>query len=190
MRAKSARPVAVLALAAGVVFGATIASAHSSLVSSTPEDGAVLTEAPHEVVLEFDDELLPDFSQVAVIDEAENHYEDGEPGIAGTTLTQALTALPSGQYTISYRVGSGDGHPVTGAVVFTVDAPGADVAADEPAAQGDESAAADTSGDLDEDAAPLGTIAMAVVAVALVGAAGLLMARRRSADHGASPGGS
>jgi hypothetical protein len=176
--------VAVLALAAGVVFGATIAAAHSSLVSSTPEDGAVLTDAPHEVVLEFDDEFLPDFSQVAVIDVAENHYEDGEPEIAGTTLTQALTDLPSGQYTISYRVGSGDGHPVTGAVVFTVDAPGADVSAD------DDTAAADTSGD--SDGAPLGAIAMAVAAVVLIGAAGLLIARRRSADHdhGASPGGS
>ena len=182
MRARSAGPVALLALAVGTVFGVTTAAAHASLVSSTPEDGAALTDAPEEVVLQFDEELLADFSQVAVIDEAENHFEEGEPETAGDSLTQAVTDLPSGQYRITYRV-SGDGHPVTGVVAFTI----------EPTDAADTASIADpgAAGEPDGDGAPLGTIAMAVTAVVLVGAAGMLLARRRSAgdDQGASPDG-
>lgn len=193
MRRKAAGLGILAALAAGVALSATPASAHSSLIGSTPQDGAVLGEAPDEVVLEFDEEVQPDFSQVAVLDAEENHYEDGDPVSAGPTVTQAVTDLPSGEYSISYRVGSADGHPVTGVITFTVDLP-ADAAAagDEPATSketADQPAGAETTGPAASEAASGDTedeggtstesVVAAVAAVAVVGIVGVLLFRRR-----------
>jgi copper resistance protein C len=107
--------VAVLALT-----GAIPAAAHNELVGSTPPDGAIVAAAPREVVLEFDQPVQAQFSQVVVLDGVDGHHERGEPLIEGATITQGLGNLPPGVYRISYRVGSADGHPITGTLTFTV----------------------------------------------------------------------
>ncbi len=123
------RTLVLLTVAVAVVFSAVPAAAHARLVGSDPEDGASLDETPAEVVLEFSEPVQQDFAQVAVLDADEGHHESGEPVVAGSTVTQAVAALPGGEYRISYRVGSSDGHPVTGTLAFTVaaaDGSGAD----------------------------------------------------------------
>lgn len=179
------------ALAAGVVVSAGPAAAHSSLIGSTPEDGAVLAEAPSEVVLEFDEEVQPDFSQVAVLDAEENHFEDGDPESVGATVTQPVTELPAGDYRISFRVGSSDGHPVTGVVEFTVEE-GVDGAADEPVTDGESGEAGDTTdqaasgtGSKDEaaeenDGTLMATVVATMAVVGVVGIASFLLLRRRT----------
>lgn len=209
MRRRAARLAVLAALAAGVVLSASPAGAHSSLIGSTPEDGAVLSEAPDEVVLEFDEQAQPDFSQVAVLDAEENHYEDGDPETEGATVTQAVTDLPAGDYRVSFRVGSSDGHPVTGVVAFTVerredvgaaDEPATDEeaadeeAADEPAgADGTEPASGSGSEDdeaaEDEDGTPMAPVVATVAAIAVVGVAGVLLLRRRPGTADDSPSG-
>jgi hypothetical protein len=114
------RALVLAAAVAGVVLSATPAAAHTTLVGSNPDDGATLAGPPAEVTLEFSDPVPQDFTQVAVLDADDNHYEDGAPQVAGGIVTQAVHDLPAGDYRISYRVGSSDGHPVTGVLTFTV----------------------------------------------------------------------
>lgn len=117
------RTLVLVVAVVGVVLSATPAAAHAALVGSDPADGATLTEPPAEVTLEFSEPVQQDFTQIAVLDAGDNHYEDGAPEVVGGMITQAVHDLPAGEYRISYRVGSSDGHPVTGVLTFTVAAP-------------------------------------------------------------------
>jgi methionine-rich copper-binding protein CopC len=122
-RRRARRTLGLLAVAAGVVFGAMPAAAHASLTDSNPTDGTTLAEPPAEITLEFSEPVQGNFVQVAVLDSDDSHHEDGEPIVAGSTVTQAVDGLAGGEYRISFRVGSSDGHPVTGVLTFTVAAP-------------------------------------------------------------------
>lgn len=199
----------VAALAAGLVtavaglgFGALPAAAHATLISSTPEDGATLGEAPTEVVLEFDDDILAEFTQVAVLDADEGNHEQGEPEISGGTVIQAVGPLEPGEYRVSYRVGSADGHPVSGVIAFavtevpapteqpepetgaltdTATEPSTERAASTPAA---ESATAGEGG-----VVPLGIVGAAAAVVAAAAVAFVLTRRRRGgSDPAQNPG--
>lgn len=99
---------------------ASSAAAHTELVGSTPPDGATMETPPAEVVLEFSQPVQTQFAQVAVLDEADGHHEQGEPQVVGATVTQDVEELAPGTHRISYRVGSDDGHPVTGTLTFTI----------------------------------------------------------------------
>lgn len=45
----------------------------------------------------------------------------GDPEVLGATVRQPLAeGLPAGAYTVDWRVTSGDGHPITGSIGFTV----------------------------------------------------------------------
>ena len=116
---------ALLVALAGFGFAAPGALAHSELVSSDPEDGAQLDQAPKEIVLTFSEPLLPDFVRVIVTN------PDGEIGdlvITGVDGATAVATWPqnlvAGDWTVTYRVVSQDGHPVEGSINFSyVDAP-------------------------------------------------------------------
>ncbi|MET0711774.1 MAG: copper resistance CopC family protein [Jiangellaceae bacterium] len=113
---------AALAGAAICLAAALPAVAHTELIGSSPADGATLTTPPAEVLLEFSEPVQTEFGQVAVLDDADVHHEQGNPQIVGATVTQGVDELPAGTYRISYRVGSADGHPITGTLAFTVTA--------------------------------------------------------------------
>ncbi|MBM6404294.1 copper resistance protein CopC [Phycicoccus sp. CSK15P-2] len=94
---------------------------HARLLGTTPEDGASV-ESADEVVLSFSEEVDATFLQVRVEgpggDEA-----DGDPGADGRDVVQPLVAdLPAGEHTVTYRVVSVDGHPVSGSMSFTTTA--------------------------------------------------------------------
>ena len=111
---------AALAGAAMCVAVAVPAAAHTELIGSSPADGATLTIAPAEVLLEFSQPVQTEFGQVAVLDDTGTHHEQGDPQIVGAIVTQSLDKLVPGAYQISYRVGAADGHPITGTLTFTV----------------------------------------------------------------------
>ena len=113
---------AALAGAAICLAAALPAVAHTELIGSSPADGATLTTPPAEVLLEFSEAVQAEFGQVAVLDDADVHHEQGNPQIVGATVTQGVDELSAGTYRISYRVGSADGHPITGTLTFTVTA--------------------------------------------------------------------
>ena len=113
--------VITVMLAASVVPGAAPASAHSQLLSTSPADGAVLPEAPASVVLTFNEALIPDVDSISINDARGNVVASRSVEPVGATLSVPWPdGLPAGAYQVAYRVVSGDGHPVTGAIMFTI----------------------------------------------------------------------
>jgi methionine-rich copper-binding protein CopC len=116
-----------------VATGAAPAAAHNSLKSSTPADGEQLTTAPTEVTLTFMQSADPRFVKVAVRGPGGASATAGGPTVTGTVVHQPLGPLTSGKYTVEYRVVSQDGHPVSGALSFTLVLPEPSRAAASPA---------------------------------------------------------
>jgi copper resistance protein C len=94
------------------------ASAHASLVSSKPDDGATVTTAPSQVELSFDENIRRP-STVIVTAPDGRHMENGPVQILNATASLPLGEITAaGWYTIAYRVVSADGHPVFGQLSF------------------------------------------------------------------------
>ncbi len=122
-RRNRAHRVGLLALMV-LLLGTGPASSHGLLISSSPEDGALVATSPTTISLTFHDELgqrgyaevwAPDGSAVKVLDMVKDF---------NTTL---VTLEPSGQrglYTARYRVESFDGLPVEGSIHWTATAGG------------------------------------------------------------------
>lgn len=123
----------VVAVALAVVLAPSPASAHASLIASTPAQGDRLGALPSQVTFEFDQEMAapayvivtaPDGTSVAA----------GEPEVDGTIVRQRLRDGQAGTYTMAYRAVSKDGHPLTGQISFTVGPAGEAPAAGQPTA--------------------------------------------------------
>ena len=116
-----------LALLVAAILGAPLllassAQAHTTLLSTTPADGAVVNALPTEVTASFDSPLL-DVGAAFVVRAADGTIVSAAaPTIAETTLTvQIVSDGPPGEYTAALRVVSVDGHTVTEAFRFTVE---------------------------------------------------------------------
>ena len=114
---------ALIAVVALLATGGSPAFAHAGLVSSTPPDGALLTEAPSQVTLTFNENLLETLVNVSVIDADDNVLLTSVAEAAGPTVIVGWPPeATDGIYRLAYRVVSADGHPVTGDIQLTVDA--------------------------------------------------------------------
>ncbi|WP_284574388.1 copper resistance protein CopC [Streptomyces sp. 2P-4] len=140
-------PLAVLALVAAVAAlllgGAGPASAHSGLTGSDPADGSVLASPPPHVTLTFTETVGLSADSVRVLspdNERVNprpaHHADGR---GNTGRVELADGLAQGTYTVAWRVVSADGHPISGAFVFSVGRPS------ETAAEVPDTAAGDTA---------------------------------------------
>jgi copper resistance protein C len=122
--------VALLGVLLGMflpLLAATGAQAHAVLRSISPADGAQLTQAPTEVVLTFDEPVSTSFATVTVTDASGDSVVSGRTNVDGAKVTQALKVdLPSGKYSVAYRVVSDDGHPVSDKTTFTLALPASD----------------------------------------------------------------
>lgn len=101
---------------------ASPAWAHDELIGASPTVGAEVGALPSEITMTFSGVLMdqPGATQVVVTDAAGTALTDGDPTLDGTRLTQALTGSASGPVTVTWRVVSSDGHPVSGQYTFTV----------------------------------------------------------------------
>lgn len=117
----------VAALLALTTLLAPPALAHTDLLSSTPENGAVLSELPAEVDLIFSEDLLPETVNVSVSDAAGTAVRIAAPTVNGPEVTFPWPGWPPGatgdQWSVNYRVVSQDGHPVSGSITFTAPPP-------------------------------------------------------------------
>ncbi|MFC4532339.1 copper resistance CopC family protein [Sphaerisporangium dianthi] len=115
---------AAMAFLVAVVLGTAFAApalAHTALKSSNPAKGATV-KGLDSVKLTFTETVR--FPVVLVRDAAGQKHQDGKPKLDGPTVTQKISGpLPSGKYTIAWRVVSDDGHPIEGEIPFTVKAP-------------------------------------------------------------------
>lgn len=101
------------------------AAAHTELQSSNPEDGAKLAKPPPQVTLTFS-EAVNEPAYVVVTAPDGTRVADGDAAILDDTVRQPLDAVDAeaqaGGWTVAYRVVSVDGHPITGELVFAVEA--------------------------------------------------------------------
>lgn len=115
----SVKIVAVAVVALFALALAPAASAHTSLISATPEDGSVLTDLA-DLRLEFSEELL-DVGNSAKITDAEGTSTDL---VIDLSVPRVLSAplpadLAPGEYVIEWRVVANDGHPLEDAIGVT-----------------------------------------------------------------------
>jgi methionine-rich copper-binding protein CopC len=120
------RPVRSLALAGGLallLLTPGVAAADAELLSSVPADGEVLTEAPTEVVLTFN-EAITDQSSFAVLNASGATVATGSLDPANTmTMRGTLPNLAPGTYEVRWVARSADGHLPRGTFTFTVATP-------------------------------------------------------------------
>jgi methionine-rich copper-binding protein CopC len=114
------RTTATIIIALLVIVGlvAPAVLAHAQLLSSSPADGASLPTTD-EVSLTFNEDIDPAFVEI-VAEGADGDVTDGDPVVAGRVVTQPISPAASGPHTVTYRVVSRDGHPVSGSVSFTL----------------------------------------------------------------------
>jgi copper transport protein len=98
------------------------ARAHASLVKAVPADGAVVPLAPPVLTLTFNEPVSP--LTIRLIG------PDGAPitpaAVVAENATVTITppsGLRQGTHVLSWRVISADGHPVGGALIFSIGAP-------------------------------------------------------------------
>ncbi|MBT1189351.1 copper resistance protein CopC/CopD [Streptomyces sp. CJ_13] len=120
-------PLTVLALVVAVfalvLGGAGAASAHAGLSGSDPADGAVLKAVPQYVTLTFTESVSFSDDSLRVLS-PENERVNPRParhvdGKDNTARVELSGKLPQGTYTVAWRVVSADGHPISGAFVFS-----------------------------------------------------------------------
>jgi len=201
------RTIATIFVALVVIAGlvAPAAFAHAQLLRSDPQDGARLPTTD-EVVLTFNEDINPEFVQVLVTGPDGPLTLDAAV-VDGPLVTQPVTPSASGAHTVSYRVVSADGHPVSGRVGFvltdvaapaaaapTAEAPTTPPPAAEPpttpeqptvmSGDGTSGGAAETP--VEESAtmlSPLAWFGAAAVLAWLVGAGAWAVRRRRHPEH-------
>jgi copper transport protein len=117
----------LFALAVTILIGhapAQKALAHASLVSSQPEDRAVLAASPQRVILIFNEPVAP--LRMQVIDpRGETTQLTDIVQHNNTVILQMPGPLGQGTHALSWRVVSSDGHPIGGTLIFSVGQPDA-----------------------------------------------------------------
>jgi copper transport protein len=122
--------------ASAVAFVATVAvllcapsaSAHAIVESTEPRIDQVVETSPEQIVMRFNEPVELAFGAIRVYDTNGDRVDDGDADHVGDDL-QAVTVpleadLPNGTYTVTWRVVSADGHPISEAFVFHIGAPG------------------------------------------------------------------
>lgn len=122
-------PAAPVALAAAlltaflVLFAPLSASAHDSLLASSPEADSTVETLPAELTLTFSAKLIDETgaTEVVVTDPSGDSVTEGAATVEGAIVTQQLsTEAPAGAYHVIWKVVSSDGHPTSGEFDFTV----------------------------------------------------------------------
>lgn len=125
-RRRSVTPVALAAalLTAFLILVAPLsASAHDSLLASSPEADATVDTLPSALTLTFSAKLIDGdgATEVVVTDAAGTSVTDGAATVDGAIVTQPLvTEAAAGAYRVVWKIVSSDGHPTSGEFAFTV----------------------------------------------------------------------
>ncbi len=117
-----------MALAAAALAGAASpANAHAVLLRTEPSPQATLPRPPSEIRLEFSEPVEVAFGAVRLFDVDGQRVETGSIRLADRdrAVVVPLPQVADGTYTVTWRVASADGHPVSGGFVFYVGAPSA-----------------------------------------------------------------
>jgi copper transport protein len=114
------RLLAALGLAAvALALFAVPASAHATLLQTSPAEDEVVKTPPKQVVLTFDESVSAGSNALRVFDPSGTELKGLKDRVVDTKLSTALPKLSQkGSYTVSWNVISADGHPVGGTFLF------------------------------------------------------------------------
>jgi len=117
----------VIAAAVAALLSPSAASAHAVLLGTTPSNDTVVQKQPALVTLRFNEAVETAFGSLRVYNFAAKRVDTGEVRRPDDrSVAVALQrGLARGTYTVTWRVVSADSHPIEGAFVFHVGAPGA-----------------------------------------------------------------
>jgi len=112
-------------LSALILLPLPSAQAHAELVTSNPAAGAHLDALPTQVEVTFDGNLLNIGSaktNVLVVKDPQGRQIDAKNSqVSGAKLSVGVSPVTAtGDFTVSWRVVSGDGHPEEGSYQFTI----------------------------------------------------------------------
>ncbi len=106
-----------------LLAGNTAALAHAQLVQARPAADSVISSAPTEIVLQFNEKLEGAFSSVRVrdasgqqVDKRDARVEKSDPKI----LKVSLPPLKSGSYKVQWRATATDLHKLEGTFSFRI----------------------------------------------------------------------
>ncbi|MCM3781067.1 copper resistance CopC family protein [Microbacterium hydrocarbonoxydans] len=123
------RSLVPVALAAALLTGFLLliaplsASAHDSLIASSPEADSAVETLPAALTLTFSAKLIDGdgATEVVVTDASGASVTDGAASVDGAIVTQPLVAeAAAGGYHVIWKIVSSDGHPTSGEFDFTV----------------------------------------------------------------------
>ncbi|WP_434130161.1 copper resistance CopC family protein [Methylocaldum sp. GT1BB] len=115
----------LLLILAGSALASPELAAHAILVKAVPDREAVVSEAPSEVLLTFNERVGDAFLAVAVIDAKGKRVDKHDARLDFTDrsrLRASVENLAPGRYMVRYRVLSADGHVVSGKYFFQLQA--------------------------------------------------------------------
>jgi copper transport protein len=106
-----------------LVLAPAPASAHATLVSTDPAEGAVLETTPERVTFTFDESVIGDPAGIRVFD-ASGDEVASTATVRDSQLFVDLDEEPGeGTLVVVWRLVSADGHPIGGSLSFSVGAP-------------------------------------------------------------------
>jgi methionine-rich copper-binding protein CopC len=107
-----------------LILTSNAAFAHSKLIASNPVNGSTLKTLPQSVWLKFDENLMTIKGKMVnriQVSGPKGNYSSGDALTAQDKLSINLkNSADKGLYTITWRIVSEDGHPVTGSIKFKV----------------------------------------------------------------------
>ena len=181
------------AVGALTALGLVPAAAHDEVLSTSPEQGAVLESAPEQIELSYSGEIMDIGHQVLVTGPDGLSVTEGPLERDGSQVVQPLaeTGSEEGTYQVVWRVVSSDGHPIEGTYTYQV-GDGADTTTAAPSlsstptdapTDGSDSSAQAQDAAAQEDSGGLSGWAVGdtvvVLALAVIGLLGLMSRRRR-----------
>lgn len=201
-------PVVPLSLAAAlltaflVLFAPLPASAHDTLLASSPEADGTVETLPSELTLTFSNKLIDGdgATEIVVTDPSGTNVAVGAAVLNGAVVTQPLAAeAQAGAYHVVWKIVSSDGHPTSGEFSFTVStattpAPtqqATEGPTDEPNSTPEQAAPTEEPGGTASEGEAIGPWLLGIVGVLVaVGVVVAIMSRRGrgSAGDGEGPG--
>lgn len=201
-RARPALALAALLAALGSTTPASPAAAHDALQGSDPAAGSTVATLPETLTLTFSgalQSLTADDTYVDVVSPSGVDLAAADEQIDGAVIRQPLEpAAEAGEYTVTWRAVSSDGHPISDTFTITVEQAAAAEATTAPsaspsaAAEPPASAAPETSAPA-EDARGFGELApwiFAAATAAAIGGALIVLAKARGRRDPGGPAGS
>lgn len=109
-------------LVAALMLLPALATAHAKLTQSMPANGSVLTRAPAQIQLTFNEPARITALNILKSGDKAATKLGPLPRAVSATFMVALPKLAPGKYTVTYRVMGDDNHLMSGSLTFSVSA--------------------------------------------------------------------